>query len=711
MLFRFANRQSLECLLGETLTEELDKITGKPMSYLLQERLLNDPRLAIPFRTVQHIRQMVYHDPEGALKEPVLNLIVPLLVGRLRQCQGTHHDAWLAMEIYLCLGSIEERYGYSQWSLVSTLLQDGCSLPLLELLAERQRVLPPRDARCREVVEALNRAEGVSVGDLLVAARRQLFDNLGGEVGESGILACVRILTAVAIAFDSTSEPDLRTRARAAIEKVHVESMQFPPSLGKDDVDQLLECAYGLIQLPRTPSSEARGELYSSLRQSLDRLLGLKPPGVAQVGLFESDVIWKIFLESREFVQRQVEIEFYFVAPLQFLQEQSFAGVEVADEQMLSRKLLSYAALQGDLSQAWATLLLTRDSTLGVAVLDVLGAKRSREFLPSRAQIRRRLEVLLPPPLQIEFLRDEATRLLDSGSTTGGAPTLDLFNLSSQLVGEIIPIEREGELYGLIFFAYERSAAPDPSKRAMARMVPQFLVSEFMRSVQTQRLLSLTFHHISAPIAAMRRMLRNITDGYIEPDEQEKYLENLWLMAEDCRLMIENHQNYVRMVRGIAPPVLPARFDLTTEAEFRRKIVHYKYKKSKQTVRWGTTPEAIEVTLDPILVGDIIQNLLDNACKYSPARTEVRLSVEGNRREVFITVSDQGPGLPDKVSASLYGEGVRGERASHSTREGLGLGLFMISRYVEWLDGAVWHDSSKGGTTFTVRLPREFGHR
>ena len=714
MLFRFASRRTLECLLGRELDAELQVITGKTMGYFLQELLLNDPRLAIPFRTVQHIRQMVYHDEEAALQKPIEEVIVPLLVDRFRQCKGTHHDAWLFMEIYLCLCSIEERYDYSQWRLVSKLLEDGCSLTLLELLAERQQVLPPRDLRCRKVVEALNRAVGVSVGDpRVVVARLTVFDDLSRVEGRPGILACVRILTAVAIAFDSSSDPILQIRAHEAIAQAGAESISLPPSVSRAEVEQLLDCARGLIKLTEGPSSEERGKIYHRLRTGLDRLLALRPLGAAQVGLLESDVIRKIFLEGRELVRRQIEIEFDFVAPLRFLQEQSFAEDEVADEQMLARKLLTYAALHGDLSRSRKTLLLTKDATAKVVVLDVLGEQRSHEALPSRAQIRRRLEALLPPPMHIDLLKQEATRLLDSEPATGSTPQLDLLELGPDSLGEIIPIDREGERYGLLFFVYDPASAPDPSKRALSRMVPQFLMIEFMRSIQTERLRALTFHHIGAPISAMRAMLKALTAGYIDPDEQEKYFENLWLMAEDCRLMIENHQNYLRMVRGIAPPVQPRRFDIAAEAEFRRKIVHYKYKGSQQTVRWSATPEPLDVYLDSMMVGDIIQNLLDNACKYSPARSEIRISVWGskNKRDVFIEVGDQGPGLPEQVSASLYGEGIRGEAATQSTRPGLGLGLFMVHRYVEWLDGEVWYDSSpKNGTTFTVRLPKEDRH-
>lgn len=709
MLFRYATRRTLECLLGNELDDHLQDIKGKSMGDFLKD-LVDDTRLAISFRMVQHIRRMVSRDEGRNLRKPVVRLIAPLLVDRFRSCQFTHHDAWLGTEIYLCLHTLERQYGYSQWELVSALFKNSCSLPQLELLAERQRVLPPHDPRCGSVVEALNRAEGVSAdANSEAAARQQVFANLNGEESQAGILACIRLLTAIAIGFDSSSDPKLRTQAHAAIERSDSAILSFPPLLPREEVEQLLVCAGLLIRLATIPTGEDREDIYRDLRRGLDRLQTLGDYAVHETGLLESDVIRKLFLESRELVQRQAGIEFDFVAPLRFLQEQSFAGTEFADEQLLSRKLLGYAALQRELSRAQTAVLLIKDVTAHTVIMDVLGTRRLHEDLPSRARIRQSLEALFPPPARIVPLQQEAARLLDAGP--GDGQRLDLFEISSDLLGEIIPIDRDGERFGLLFFAFKRRWAPDPSKRALSRMIPQFLVIEYMRSVQRQRLLALTFHHISAPVAAMRAMLKSLNAGYIDREEQEGYFEKLWLMAEDCRLMIENHQNYSRTIRSIALPITPTRFDLVAEAEFRRKIVHYKYKGGKQTLRWTSPVEPLEVFLDQVMVGDIIQNLLDNACKYSPARSEIRLNIEGKRKEVFIEVADEGPGLPEHVSASMYGEGVRGETASQSTRPGLGLGLYMVHRYVERLDGAVWFASSPAGTTFTVRLPREVGHR
>ena len=221
-------------------------------------------------------------------------------------------------------------------------------------------------------------------------------------------------------------------------------------------------------------------------------------------------------------------------------------------------------------------------------------------------------------------------------------------------------------------------------------------------------LLSVTFHHVSSPVAAMKSIVRLLREGRVQRAEEAEFVEKLWLLLEDCRMMIENHGRYARLIRGMPLQTELRRFDIVQEVEFRRQVIYYKYKGSQQELLWESAAKPTFVNLDQVMVGDIVQNLLDNACKYSPARTKILVKVASSKRQVFVEVSDGGPGLPDHVAASLFAEGVRGELAAESKSPGLGLGLFMVYRYTSLLGGDIWYeDSEMGGTKFTVCLPRE----
>jgi signal transduction histidine kinase len=472
--------------------------------------------------------------------------------------------------------------------------------------------------------------------------------------------------------------------------------------------ERLIECARDLVDLSALPATDpvktasGRG-LYRDLRKRVEDLTRLVAPLAADDA--KLDVLLQLLIGALECVRRQMEIELDFIAPITFLQEHPYADAPIVDFADLRQQLSGYVAFHHDLSGARWSLLIMKDPGRGGVLVEAVGNPPA--ILATKAQITEYLRsTLIGAEPALAKLGETAGQFLEQEPQTDGVGTLDPIPSGTSTVGELIHLEDDSNLYAALFFAHERGATPDPSKRTVSRVIPQVLLSEFMRTTQTQRLLSLIFHHISAPVSAMRIMLLDLSQGYIPPEEQPDYFSTLLLLVEDSLLMIRNHQNYVRMARGISPLIDITPFDIVAEAEFRRRMINYKYKSAQHSLHLEA-PSSLQVRLDRLLVGDIIQNLLDNACKYSPAYKQVQMVVERDKRNVYITVIDQGPGLPANAEASFYLEGVRGASTSNA-REGLGLGLFMVQQYAHWLNGDVWYERIDAHLTkFTVRLPTE----
>jgi PAS domain S-box-containing protein len=113
----------------------------------------------------------------------------------------------------------------------------------------------------------------------------------------------------------------------------------------------------------------------------------------------------------------------------------------------------------------------------------------------------------------------------------------------------------------------------------------------------------------------------------------------------------------------------------------------------------------IRVTADPTLMRLVMQNLLDNACKYSPKGGHVRVSarVEGN--ETVCCVSDEGIGFDPEYKARLFMPFERLHRAEEFS--GTGIGLANVARAIERHGGRVWaHSEGEGkGASFYFSLP------
>ena len=115
-------------------------------------------------------------------------------------------------------------------------------------------------------------------------------------------------------------------------------------------------------------------------------------------------------------------------------------------------------------------------------------------------------------------------------------------------------------------------------------------------------------------------------------------------------------------------------------------------------------PAAVNVEADPIRLGQAINNLVDNALKYTPGGGRVTLGVSAGPAGAVFTVTDNGPGVPAAERAAIFRRLYRSD-ASRSQR-GFGLGLSLAKAIVEAHGGTLTvDDASGGGACFTLTLP------
>lgn len=113
----------------------------------------------------------------------------------------------------------------------------------------------------------------------------------------------------------------------------------------------------------------------------------------------------------------------------------------------------------------------------------------------------------------------------------------------------------------------------------------------------------------------------------------------------------------------------------------------------------------VRVRVEPDLFARVVDNLLGNAVKYSLEGSTVTVGVRRDAGGAVLTVTDEGPGIPEDAVAHLF---ERFYRVPGSRGGGSGLGLALVQEVVDWHGGCIEVDSTIGrGTTFTVRLPEE----
>lgn len=101
----------------------------------------------------------------------------------------------------------------------------------------------------------------------------------------------------------------------------------------------------------------------------------------------------------------------------------------------------------------------------------------------------------------------------------------------------------------------------------------------------------------------------------------------------------------------------------------------------------------------------VLTNLLSNAAKFSPARTEVLVTIVAGEKMHRLTVKDEGPGIPDEFRNRIFSKFAQADSSDTRQKGGTGLGLSIVKEIVTGIGGTISFDTEEVGTSFHVDLP------
>jgi signal transduction histidine kinase len=219
-------------------------------------------------------------------------------------------------------------------------------------------------------------------------------------------------------------------------------------------------------------------------------------------------------------------------------------------------------------------------------------------------------------------------------------------------------------------------------------------------------LLSLASHQIKSPLAAIKGFASLIADGsYGEVGAPVKEtIGKIQHSADDLIGLI----NTLLDVRKVEEGKMEYKFERVDLAEMIAKMIDLlqPLASAKQLqLSFDFQRKPVWVNADPEKLKQVIQNLTDNAIKYTPSGF-VKISLKEDAGAVTVSVSDSGLGVPTDLIPHLFEEFVRDERVKKEIR-GTGLGLYIARKIAEAHGGKVWAESAGigKGSTFNVSIP------
>ena len=101
-----------------------------------------------------------------------------------------------------------------------------------------------------------------------------------------------------------------------------------------------------------------------------------------------------------------------------------------------------------------------------------------------------------------------------------------------------------------------------------------------------------------------------------------------------------------------------------------------------------------------------VNNLLDNAVKFSSENSEIKVTLEKKEEKIILKIKDDGIGIPKNEQLKIFEKFYRGKDVSHFSTTGTGLGLTIVKQIVEAHGGEIQVESEPGkGSMFTVTIP------
>ena len=218
------------------------------------------------------------------------------------------------------------------------------------------------------------------------------------------------------------------------------------------------------------------------------------------------------------------------------------------------------------------------------------------------------------------------------------------------------------------------------------------------------RFLGMISHELRTPLTSIKGFASTLlaTDVTFDAATQRQYISIIDTESNKLTALVEQLLDVSRLQAGNLPihPQPKHLWEILDIADAQIQTLTFAH-----ALQVKVSPRLPLVLADPQRIAQVIVNLIDNACKYSPVGKPIRLRARVANGQVEIRVTDEGAGIPRKDRDYVF-EAFRQLERKTGVRRGAGLGLAICKGVVEAHGGRIWvQDAPRRGTTIAFTLP------
>ncbi|HEX8528517.1 MAG TPA: hybrid sensor histidine kinase/response regulator [Cytophagales bacterium] len=223
-------------------------------------------------------------------------------------------------------------------------------------------------------------------------------------------------------------------------------------------------------------------------------------------------------------------------------------------------------------------------------------------------------------------------------------------------------------------------------------------------------LIGLVAHDLRGPVGRVNALvdLLQLESRNLTP-EQHEYLQMILESNEHLLSLIDRILNVEAIEAGRFTPS-PERLDVA--ALLHEQLAGFNAAAARKHIALESQgpDQPVPGLIDRNFFTQIVENLLSNALKFSYPGSRVCVRLRTDEAWLYLEVQDEGPGLSAADHARVFGKFQRLSARPTGGEPSSGLGLSIVKKYVEMMQGKVWCESEKGkGATFVVQLPAQPG--
>lgn len=299
--------------------------------------------------------------------------------------------------------------------------------------------------------------------------------------------------------------------------------------------------------------------------------------------------------------------------------------------------------------------------------------------------------------------------VLNVANSEKKVPTQDELNLLKTVAHQIALAIDKAQLYTAASMrADELEGIVEARTEQLAQAIDE-LSHALEKARETDKLKSLLLstvsHELRTPLATIKGNTSMLVEHHqqIDPETLKEHLSDIEAETDKLTGLITDLLEMSRIESGMLH-IQPQPFDLADT--LRSAINAAQVRLGSHVVSMAASDGLVPCYGDARRVEQIVDNLLENAAKYSPEGSPIDVHVEGRGEELVVSVTDKGEGIAPEHLEYIFDRFYQVRRSRDAGRGGIGLGLAICRGLVEAHGGKIWVESTPGkGSTFFFSLP------